>query len=588
MSRSARARDAALHARGLPVLALPVFGLPVLALLVCVLLALTPSPASAQEAFCGAGARGTLPSPDDAWHRGPELADPALHWGLARRPSDGLVAPPRPDSAPNRNLSLRLAEVTLDARRSSDYARQLDDGALWLGRGVSGGLTPRIIARYRGFTAVAAPTALYQENLPFQTPDTVIAGRSRFAYPWQPAGIDQVMRFGTDPEGRVDPGPSVLRFDTPDVGVGVSNENLWWSAGERNALVLGSGAPGFPHYFVGTNRPARLGPVRLCGEAVVGRLTESEWFDTDGGNDTRAFSGVSLTLGTTALPDLRLGLHYATVHVVPLEGYGVANDLPLWSVFFAPSVDGQTLGQGAVGSLTMEWREREALFRAYLELARSRPVENVFDLLESGEGATGVTAGVEKLLDRAGVDVRIVAEISDLKNSDDAVFPDAPPGFYTYPEVPQGFTHRGQLLGAVIGPGSDSQYLGVDLLWPRVMGRIWVERVRRDDDAYFASRARNYGFHGHDVELTVGAGQAFRHGEWTLSWEAAGGFRRNRLFLGLDKTDLRPEDFENLLEENNLYLRLRLDWRPGSRRSTTSSSASTNRSTQASSVNDSR
>jgi hypothetical protein len=95
--------------------------------------------------------------------------------------------------------------------------------------------------------------------------------------------------------------------------------------------------------------------------------------------------------------------------------------------------------------------------------------------------------------------------------------------------VRQGYTHRGQLLGAWIGPGGDSQYLGVDLFSPNGSSGLFLERVRRND-AVFYTRFRGARFN-HDAEVTAG----LRHIAFWRGLEIDGGlsysYRYNRDFV---------------------------------------------------------
>ena len=72
--------------------------------------------------------------------------------------------------------------------------------------------------------------------------------------------------------------------------------------------------------------------------------------------------------------------------------------------------------------------------------------------------------------------------------------------FYTSRQVPQGYTQRGQVVGAAIGPGASSQYLGAD--WFRGPMQLGISggRIRREETAYYRSPAR-FSHYDHDVAL---------------------------------------------------------------------------------------
>jgi hypothetical protein len=98
--------------------------------------------------------------------------------------------------------------------------------------------------------------------------------------------------------------------------------------------------------------------------------------------------------------------------------------------------------------------------------------------------------------------------------------------------------------------------LGVDVLVADVLGGIFLERTRRDEDAYYAYWLRYYAALGHDIEIGGGARARARigafDGDAALSWAR----RRNRSFLTLDGFGDRSR------EETNWRLQLGVRWQP--------------------------
>jgi len=106
------------------------------------------------------------------------------------------------------------------------------------------------------------------------------------------------------------------------------------------------------------------------------------------------------------------------------------------------------------------------------------------------------------------------------------------PVYYTHSEITQGYTHRGQLLGAWVGPGADAQFLAVDALLPNTMTGFFVERVRRADVSAAAYEARRFSPYDHDTEVTFGVRSLlFPIDGFSLALGLARSFRYNRDFL---------------------------------------------------------
>src|SRR5690606_34380342 len=104
---------------------------------------------------------------------------------------------------------------------------------------------------------------------------------------------------------------------------------------------------------------------------------------------------------------------------------------------------------------------------------------------------------------------------------------------YASSQVVHGHTHRGQLLGAPIGPGSEAQFIGADVFWDHGRSSLSVERVRYDDDAYYAVWGAIHGPHGHDTEISVRGGHLLTHPAFSVEAEIGYSFRYSRDFIGI-------------------------------------------------------
>ncbi|MDP9349514.1 MAG: hypothetical protein M3P24_10310 [Gemmatimonadota bacterium] len=105
--------------------------------------------------------------------------------------------------------------------------------------------------------------------------------------------------------------------------------------------------------------------------------------------------------------------------------------------------------------------------------------------------------------------------------------------FYTSASIPQGYTHRGQSLGAAIGPGSSSQWNAADYLKARWQLGAFVGRVRWDTDAFHntvRARERAWPFLGHDVSVFGGLRGGYALLGFRIDAELTTGTRYNFLF----------------------------------------------------------
>lgn len=405
--------------------------------------------------------------------------------------------------------TFRVLDAQADLFFNSDFPRNTNDGAVWAGRGLSGTLRGAVEARWRGFTARVAPTFGYSQNRDFTLGTGPGTSATPFAYPWQ-QNIDFPQRFGTASLTFADWGQSSLRFDAGAFTAGFSTENLWWGPGYRNAIVLGSSAPGFPHLDIGLGRPAHtpVGDVEL--RAIWGQLSRSSFFVSGSTNGKRLFSGLTLGYRPKLLSGLTLGLTRVLYKEWPEDGFAARDLLDAFSGVFnqgtqtdpnGPRVNNQS---DQLASLTGRWTLPEAGAEFYLEFARNDFAGGITDLILEPEHSRAFTVGFQKTLPVSTGALVLRGEHTTLGQSATKDLRDGAP-FYVHGIVTEGYTHRGQLLGAAIGPGSNSQYVGVDRYSTAGRYGFFVERIRYDDDfAFTALKERSNGYLMHQTDLTAG------------------------------------------------------------------------------------
>ena len=146
-------------------------------------------------------------------------------------------------------------------------------------------------------------------------------------------------------------------------------------------------------------------------------------------------------------------------------------------------------------------------FAVHAEWARTDPPHSLRDLLTNPNHSQGYTLGLEWAR-------RVRADRDAVRFQTEVTFLEKPPSYRNLPEItfytgaaaPQGYTQRGQVLGAAIGPGASSQWLGVDYVAPQWRAGVFSGRVRWDNDALYTFPGV-YGnkWCSHDVSLFAGA-----------------------------------------------------------------------------------
>ena len=477
-------------------------------------------PASAQ----GTGAGPAAPSVEDALGRFAR-PDTAVGTTLLRRGGSGLarcVTVPTPLRLPERlggqiSASLVAPELRLVHNSALSYAP--NEGSLWASRGPSTRILIGGMFENAGLELTLAPEITWSRNQPFQVFPSTDPARHPYASPWHapPHGsADLPLRPGAQPLLWLHPGQSSLALRWRGVRTGVGTENRWWGPGLGNALVLGADGPGFPHVFLETSAPLPTPLGDLEAAWIVGRLIASPWFVGSGEPRPRTVSGLALAL--EVVDGLRLGGARLVVREgapAPLDALDpFVNWEPVWwmdgnGTVVEPSTD-------QISSLYFQLAPAERV-EFYGEWARVDLPHHLVELLETPQHSQGYTLGFQWRSEGTPStrSVRVHAEVTNLEQTRVRVDRPLPPPFYTGRATFEGLTHKGRVLGAAIGPGAQSQHLGLDLLGPGTgpvpgwRAGLMLGRVRWENDTF--SRLPMMTQFSHDTSLLLGfraAGQA--------------------------------------------------------------------------------
>lgn len=437
---------------------------------------------------------------------------------------------------------------------NSDLPFSLNEGAMWAGRGLNLSLLGGFRVAAGPVVVTIAPEFVYQENLPFQIFPSPMRERSHFASPWhsEPESLDLPLRFGSQSRMSIGVGQSSVRMRAGAIEVGLTSENQWWGPGIRNALVMSNNAPGFPHAFVRTAAPLHNRAGRFEWKILLGRLTESRFFDKEPGNDHRSIAAGVFTYRPAVAPDLTLG--FARAVYAPMDGMtdllggaihlvqdvGRPNDRPPTDLERDPGPD-------QIFSAFGRWVLPGSGLEAYFEWAKNERPRTLRDLLVTPHHAQAYTLGLQWARPvSSGAAVRLQAETSFLEASTTVRYRRVT-GFYKSRPVPQGYTHRGRILGAAIGTGGSGQWLAADLIGRSARVGLFAGRIRWENDAFFGAQVPPFIF-DHDVSVFGGLRAGVVLPRMRVESEIALADRLNYLFQNpsVDLTAPAGVDIRNL------------------------------------------
>ena len=432
----------------------------------------------------------------------------------AGHPWGARVTAPTPLSLGS-SASLTVEDPGARVFANSAFADGGSDGPVWQGKGLTAAVDVGATLRVGPLTATVHPLLWYAANGDFELAPGTVEGMPAYGYPWR--RIDLPQRPGPDGVGRLDPGDSSVRLELGSLSVGVGTESLWWGPGIRNAILVSDNAGGFPHAFVRTERPARTGIGTLEAQWIFGRLAQSAWFDTTFADRGRYVTGAVLAFTPAGLEELTVGAARLFYALVPHDGIGADDVLLLFqrvskSDFTAPGNPSGEDEADQMFSAFARWLLPESGFEAWVEWARNDHGWNLRDYFLAPEQAQGYTLGFRKVKALPGANfLSVQAELTHLERSATVRIRDVPT-YYEHYAVPPGYTHRGQIVGASVGPGGNSQFLGASLFGSWGRGEVFVARRVHDNDAYYDLVAPDSGWCCHDVSLDIGAGGLFWSG----------------------------------------------------------------------------
>jgi len=547
---------------------------PVLRCCACAVLAAVahglPVAARAQDA-----ARSTLVTPgsfaDDSV-RLASITSPAPPTYSLLRSASTLA--PRLAGGPG-GVRMALIRPDLYSISNSTLPYSLNDGWLWAGRGWSSRLRAGLRVQADRVRLVLAPELLRTDNLGFRMPPEWVVlprppGRSPLASPWHtaPESIDLPVRFGGSAFSEWDWAQSTLDVDFGRITAGFSTENEWWGPGIRNAIVLSTNAAGIPRLFIRSTRPLATRAGTFDFRLFAGALRESHYFDTTLANNWRSISAFAMAWTPRTAPTVTLGFTRAVY--APVSSWTRAPTRVLDALIRNPGrpnnhLPGDTTsvpGPDQVFSLFGRWAFPGAGFEVYAEWARTELPTSLRDLLTAPNHTQGYTLGLQwaEPVGSLGT-ARVQLETTYLEKS--ATLRDRPVGtWYTSRAVPQGYTNRGEVIGAAIGPGASSQWLAVDYFASRWQAGIFASRIRWDGDALYTFPSTNVAGNpnkwcSHDTSVMVGVRGALRaaFGLLELSYGVDG--RRN-VFFEQRSVCGRDMDMRDVHDATNRTLEIRL------------------------------
>ncbi|MGH7481798.1 MAG: capsule assembly Wzi family protein, partial [Longimicrobiales bacterium] len=379
------------------------------------------------------------------------------------------------------------------------------DGPLWAGRGVSALAAAGLWLDWGPLHVKLEPAAVWSQNADFELRDNGRTGDARFSNAFHPANIDLPQRFGDGGYARLDPGQSFVRLDLFGATLGFSTANEIWGPGAQQAMILSANAPGFPHAFLGTAEPLDLWIARVHGRVIWGRLQQSD-YGPDPDAPKRFGTGLLFALSPRGLHNLEVGFTRFFHVEWPEGGFGRDELLkPFEGVFKESLVDEDSptgnLPDNQIASAFARFVLPTSGFEIYAEYAREDHNWDLRDFLLEPDHDSGYMLGARKAWALSGQRMAGVrAEVVNTRITHlELVRPQT--HFYTHGTiVPQGHTHRGQVLGSTAAFGGGGAFLSADYYTSDGRYSLALARMLRyQDEPVFSGERDAFG----EIELSA-------------------------------------------------------------------------------------
>lgn len=314
--------------------------------------------------------------------------------------------------------------------------------------------------------------------------------------------IDNGTQIGNQPFERFYWGQSSVRLNSKKISLGLSTENLWWGPGIRNSLLLTNNASGFMHLTFNSIKPiqTKLGTFEF--QAILGNLDSAiapsidfnnlapnTSFIEPKSNNQRSIAGYYISWKPKWFKHFYLGLGGMT--------YFYRNN-PAIQTSANILVSENKQSNASLSSLFFRYAIPSENAEIYMEYGRNGKVFAPFNII-GDTIPTAYLVGFRKLFklnqrkySKDQPAIMLGVELTQLQLPDNRLIFNAADvrgmprtnSWYTHPYIKQGYTQQGQVLGASIGPGSNSQTLY--LSWVKGLKKIGlsVERILYNTDFY--------------------------------------------------------------------------------------------------------
>ena len=299
---------------------------------------------------------------------------------------------------------------------------------------------------------------------------------SEYGYVW--GNIDLPQRFGDSAFWTFDWGDTEIRWSWHTFTVGFGTQNPWLGPAWLNPMLGSNNAATYPKFDIGLRRTKVYLPFcnwyigDIEGRIWTGLLTESEYYDNDSSNDKRMLNAISAAFSPALIPGFTFG-----VNRVFVTNWATHNLKYIGRLFTLSHSNGSQVGdhedEDQKVSLFIDWQFSKIGFEVYGELGlddfTSHELSNPFHTAIYTVGAKQyIPLPFSKISEKfSDLKSELIFEWNNFEMSQDFQMQWTYSGYYGHGRISQGYTQKGQILGAGTGYAGNSQFLGYKIFFPK-------------------------------------------------------------------------------------------------------------------------
>lgn len=423
-----------------------------------------------------------------------------------------------------KDFSIIALPINYELRFNSKHPYGWNDGAMIPAAGWQSVFSAGFYLKTGPLSVQFKPEFLFAENREFtgfpQAEGEVLFWNLYYDYYNK---VDLPERFGTGRHWDLLLGQSNIKIDLDPISFGISNENLWWGPGMRNSLLMSNTARGFKHFTINTTKPVKTRFGSFEAQVIAGRLEGTEYGPMEPnpvyfGNpiylakpkDWRYLAGLAFTWQPKWINGLFLGL--TSTKQTYSKDLTFGDYFPTIYPFQKINSDGYISKNDRYHSAFFRWFWPKENAEIYFEYGLANPRGNLRDFALNPDKSRAYVFGLQKLLpfgSRKNEFLQIGLEVTQLQQTSAQTVRSAG-AWYVNEHVRHGYTHKGEALGAGIGPGSNLQSLSIS--WVKGLSKIGLqlERYAHNNDYYYYTFEPSLDWRRHWVDLGGGLfGQSY-------------------------------------------------------------------------------